>query len=118
MNEHADLDMYNALQEMTDAVINGVCKIADVICKTAATLTLTLSPYFEEMRASIVALLHDQWTKAEIWAENTHPEWVTIYYRTKKARIRKKYRDRIMRAYIKEASENCGTNKDGGAGEF
>lgn len=31
-----------------------------------------------------------------------HPEWVAIYKRTKKARIRKKYRDRIVRWYLND----------------
>jgi uncharacterized protein YukE len=36
------------------------------------------------------------------WAERAHPEWVKIMRRTKKRRIRKKYADRIWRAYLKE----------------
>jgi hypothetical protein len=36
------------------------------------------------------------------WAERVHPEWVKIMRRTKKCRIRKKYADRIWRAYLKE----------------
>ena len=34
------------------------------------------------------------------WALDTRPEWVKIYRRTKSGRIRKKYRDRIMREDI------------------
>lgn len=37
---------------------------------------------------------------AMAWALDTHPDWVKIYRRTKSGRIRKKYRDRIMREYI------------------
>ena len=33
------------------------------------------------------------------WAETHRPEWVRIHDRTKKKRTRKKYRDRIVRAY-------------------
>lgn len=44
---------------------------------------------------------------AYTWAENTHPEWMKIHRRTKKKRIRKKYHDRIMRAF-REAVSNGG----------
>ena len=40
------------------------------------------------------------------WAETCRPEWVRIHDRTKKKRTRKKYRDRIMRAYREEAQRN------------
>ena len=37
---------------------------------------------------------------AYAWAKTAHPEWVGILNRTKKRRTRKKYRDRILRAYL------------------
>lgn len=40
--------------------------------------------------------------RAYAWAAVQHPEWVRILNRTKKRRTRKKYQDRIMRAYQKE----------------
>lgn len=42
------------------------------------------------------------WKLAYTWACTAQPEWVTIYHRTKKYRIRKKYYDRIMREYRAE----------------
>lgn len=42
------------------------------------------------------------WLRAYVWACEAHPKWVNILNRTKKRRIRKKYQDRIMRAYLKE----------------
>lgn len=51
------------------------------------------------------ALLHgplrdaDAWYKALNWAKRQYPEWVAIMNRTKKRRVRKKYHDRILRAY-------------------
>lgn len=39
------------------------------------------------------------------WARGSHPEWVKILDRTKKKRIRKKYRDRILRAYLEATGE-------------
>lgn len=41
-----------------------------------------------------------QWALAYNWAKAAHPEWVGILNRTKKRRTRKKYQDRIMRAYL------------------
>ncbi len=45
------------------------------------------------------------WLAATRWALQNHPEWVRIYRRTKKRRIRKKYRDRMMRAWRKEGGQ-------------
>lgn len=42
------------------------------------------------------------WLCAYSWACEAHPEWVNILNRTKKRRTRKKYQDRIMRAYMEE----------------
>lgn len=36
------------------------------------------------------------------YAEMAYPEYVAIYRRTKKARIRKKYHDKIIRAYLED----------------
>lgn len=37
------------------------------------------------------------------WASVDHPEWLLIYNRTKKKRIKKKYSDRIINAWAREA---------------
>lgn len=39
------------------------------------------------------------WYVALNWAKRQYPEWVAIMNRTKKRRVRKKYHDRILRAY-------------------
>ena len=39
------------------------------------------------------------WYVALTWAKRQYPEWVAIMNRTKKRRVRKKYHDRILRAY-------------------
>lgn len=41
---------------------------------------------------------------AYLWAKEIHPEWVAIMNRTKKKRIRKKYKDRILREYKKKTA--------------
>lgn len=53
-----------------------------------------------------------EWHNAYMWACAVHPKWVTIYHRTKKRRIAKKYRDRILRAYRAERAKI-----QGGAGD-
>lgn len=53
-----------------------------------------------------------EWHNAYMWACAVHPKWVTIYHRTKKRRIAKKYRDRILRAYRAEMAKI-----QGGAGD-
>ena len=58
-------------------------------------------------------LVEPQWRLACIWAKGAHPEWVAIMNRTKKRRTRKKYRDRIRRAYYMEVvarGESAETN--------
>lgn len=42
------------------------------------------------------------YSNAIIWAEASHPEWTKILRRTKKTRIKKKYRKRIVREYLKQ----------------
>lgn len=39
------------------------------------------------------------WYVALNWAKRQYPEWVAIMNRTKKRRVRKKYKNRILRAY-------------------
>lgn len=46
-----------------------------------------------------------EWLNAYTWACEAHPKWVRIYHRTKKRRIAKKYRDRILRAYRAEKTK-------------
>lgn len=38
------------------------------------------------------------------WAMEAHPEWCHIMHRTKKGRTRKKYSQRILRAYLEEVA--------------
>lgn len=59
----------------------------------------------EVLPTAIEAVVTNVETIAFFWAEHNHPEWVRIYHRTKKKRIRKKYHDRIMRAF-REAVAN------------
>lgn len=83
-------DFGATVARMAQAAQDAVRALAEAITSTAAALAESLpdisAPFSLE-------------TRAMLWASNKHPEWLTIYNRTKKRRIRKKYRDRIMRAY-------------------
>ena len=66
---------------------------------TAAVEDITDNIY--PLAAGIVNLVNQyaEDSAAFLWAETHRPEWVRIHGRTKKKRTRKKYRDRIVRAY-------------------
>lgn len=72
------------LQEGFQAVADGAVKMAkaivDAVCETFKHLDL-------------------KWCLAVMHASRHHPEWLTVYERTKKRRTKKKYRDRILRDY-------------------
>lgn len=83
-------DLSDALDRMAQAAVDAARAIAEAITAAAAVLAETLP--------DITAIFSLE-TRAMLWASNKHPEWLTIYNRTKKKRTRKKYHDRIMRAY-------------------
>ena len=83
-------DLSDALGRMAQAAADADRAMAEAITAVAAVLTETWT--------DITAIFSLE-TRAMLWASNKHPEWLTIYNRTKKKRIRKKYHDRIMRAY-------------------
>ena len=63
-----------------------------------------------EMMATVMKAMRNlpggiEWHNAYTWACEAHPKWVRIYHRTKKRRIAKKYRDRILRAYRAEKTK-------------
>lgn len=83
----------------------------------ATQLGRTLAPVFAEIKrimetvasalAEVIAQVVNTWEAladwefvlAYVWAQQAHPKWVAILNRTKKKRTRKKYQDRILRAY-------------------
>lgn len=86
----------------------------DTVLKTVVLMNPVIS--LDELREAVLCLVRAteaatnafKTFAAEVdahgvfWAERVHPEWVKIMRRTKKCRIRKKYADRIWRAYLKE----------------
>lgn len=61
--------------------------------------------FAELWRATAAAFAEDWlWKKAIAWAEQNRRDLAGRYHHTKKRRIRKKYRKRIVEAYLKEVS--------------
>lgn len=83
----------DAMARMAQAARDAAISIAKGIAAASAALH-SLS----ERLPDITAMFSLE-ARAMLWASNKRPEWLTIYNRTKKRRTRKKYRDRIMRAY-------------------
>ena len=97
--------MSESNQERAQASLNEAFrKLAEAAAETGRAIAEAIIKAFEPLAPVIKAILNGE-NLAMLWASNTHPEWVAIYERTKKARIRKKYRDRIMRAYRAECEK-------------
>lgn len=79
-----------SFERLKEAAAEAARAIAEAMCAMAESLR------------PIWTLFYDREKTAMYWAGLYHPEWVAIYNRTKKARIRKKYYDRIMRGYAAE----------------
>lgn len=62
---------------------------------------------FQEMTVNPILQLYREYvrkTAQEVadWCRTNHPNWLQILLRTKKKRIKKKYRDRIFRAFMED----------------
>lgn len=88
----------------------AVQQFQEAVVKLKAELLEAFKPVVEAARNMIEALC-DVWSNfqgseactyilAYCWACGHRPEWVRILNRTKKGRTRKKYQDRILRAYL------------------
>ena len=75
--------------------------LGEVLAALVEALGKEINKVLENLKSIGAAFntLDLEWCKALIWAEAEHPEWIRIYERTKKKRIRKKYRDKITRGY-------------------
>lgn len=78
------------------------------------TLTVEMDPgeaweKFQELYIKPMAKLHREWIDKLVrtyvaWCMESHPDWVHILRRTKKKRTRKKYHDRLRRAFLEEVN--------------
>lgn len=94
----------NVLDEETMETIRHV---AEKLSVAFNQVWEALKPILDRFINAISALGGDiAWAQlygnALIWAEVSHPEWTKILQRTKKTRIREKYRKRIVREYLKQ----------------
>lgn len=88
----------------TEQLQRAFAKLLEAARDMGEAMALVINSAFSCLTDAFASVKFDTWLLAVIWAEDAHPEWTAIYYRTKKARIRKKYRDRIMREYVKEVT--------------
>ena len=81
----------DALQRFSAAAQQAAQGIADMISSIAAILSETLNGLS----------FGDDERFAFVWACVNHPDWYQLMNHTKRKRIRKKYKDRIVREYKK-----------------
>lgn len=77
--------------EAMGVALGEAAKVLGEAARAAADAFAAL--YVSPMRDALT------WCVALTWAKRQYPEWVAIMNRTKKRRVRKKYHDRILRAY-------------------
>lgn len=100
--------------------------LAAELARTVAQLRKDLEPVFNSLAeafSSIAAILNEnmkqisaawqqnptwEFVLAYAWACEARPRWVRRLNRTKKARTRKKYQDRILRDYRNRDDKNGG----------
>lgn len=91
------IDM-ESLGAVVESIKQAWGAIGEMFQEAAAAFT-------ELWRATAAAFAEDWlWKKAIAWAEQNRRDLAGRYHHTKKRRIRKKYRKRIVEAYLKEVS--------------
>lgn len=88
--------------ESLDALVVSIKQAWEAI---GETFREAAEAFAELWRATAAAFAEDWlWKKAIAWAEQNRRDLAGRYHHTKKRRIRKKYRKRIVEAYLKEVS--------------
>lgn len=95
-SSYSDLSL--AVNKLSTAVGNFALATGELV-RAIIRATIDVLPF------AIEAIVTNYESIAYTWAERYHPEWMKIFRRTKKKRIRKKYHDRIMRSF-REAVAN------------
>lgn len=94
---------------MISGYVESFERLKEAAFKLGRAISETVTAAWETAQTMIEAIRQE--IRALEWAKNNHPEWVAIYKRTKKARIRKKYYDRIMRGYAAEIEKEVHTHE-------
>lgn len=89
-DEIAVVQFQEAVANLRVALVESFRPVVD----WATKLVETLAGVFTTWSQNFV------FVRAYAWATQARPEWVRILNRTKKQRTRKKYQDRILRAYL------------------
>lgn len=92
------------LTAIIDPITEAFRRIGEAFAQVTRVITMSMAEFAVQLEMS-------EWVKAYCWALDVHPKWARIYDRTKKRRIKKKYRDRILRAYRAEMAKqeaDCG----------
>ena len=89
--------------------MENLCAVAESIKRawgdTVETLREVVEAFVELWRATMADFVDDWlWKKVIAWAEQNRRDLAGRYHNTKKRRTRKKYRKRIVEAYLKEVS--------------
>ena len=88
-------------KELSEALTETIQPIIDAFAELYRRLVETMPTWCE----ALYEMDGGEWLSAYVWACKEHPKWVNILNRTKKSRTRKKYQDRILRAYQKEVNK-------------
>lgn len=86
--------------EIVAAAVEAWHQLAEIVEEAVAIISRALCS--TDLQTLVDVLLVER--LAIKWAETAHPEWVKILNRTKKRRTRKKYTDRILKAYKEETA--------------
>lgn len=89
-------EFVSAVLAVWSRIAVSLADVAEAIRCVCGTID-QIWPYLRDIEA-------EHLRRAIKWAEVNRPKWVAIMRRTKKHRIRKKYADRILRAYEEETA--------------
>lgn len=81
-------DLWDALWEAAKDAVVAIGEAADALATSLRSVT-------DCVETALFSVAYK-------YAEMAYPKYVAIYRRTKKARIRKKYHDKIIRAYLED----------------
>lgn len=89
-DEIAAQQFREAVANLRDALVESFRPVVDAAAKLCDALVGVFAAWTENL----------VFLRAYAWAKQARPEWVRILHRTKKQRTRKKYQDKILRAYM------------------
>lgn len=105
--EYYNPDEEPYVKKLVDVTVEAMVKLTELWTPLWDAIVESARAVGEAMAAAAEPLLgglkhSPEWVfiLAYIWACDAHPKWVNVLNHTKKRRTRKKYQDRILRAYL------------------